>query len=142
MPAVAKIDEKACNKPKRHRTADIPIFIVVDLIALALVVLRFYMRWTKSAQLEADDMVIALMVVFWIIFQGLGLQSTLAPASFSRRFRGPSLSDVASLAVRIHAIGRDIWDLDPETITNTQKVSRRSLAEPLGPPFSARRTRT
>lgn len=96
--AVAKLDAKACNKPKRHRILDEYIFIAIDLITLVCLTVRMYMRYTTFSRWEIDDWIILFMVGVYLAFLGLGHY------------------------VRVTVIGRDIWDLEPETITTALKV--------------------
>ena len=95
---MAKLDAQACNKPKRHRILDEYIFIAIDLLTLACLTIRMYMRYTTFSRWEMDDWIVMFMVVVYLAFLGLGHY------------------------VRVTAIGRDIWDLEPETITMALKV--------------------
>ncbi|KAI1852711.1 hypothetical protein JX266_002252 [Neoarthrinium moseri] len=96
--AVARIDETACNKEKRHRTDDIAGFLVLDVFSLACVLARLIARYRMSASLEIDDWVVFVLLFLFVTFMVIGNY------------------------VRITAIGYDVWDLDVDTITLALKL--------------------
>ncbi|KAK8860103.1 Satratoxin biosynthesis SC1 cluster protein 4 [Apiospora arundinis] len=96
----AKIQETACEKPQRRRSmVDEVIFFVLDAVTLLCIVVRIFVRYHMTHTMEMDDWVVVLAVLVWGPFLGLGHY------------------------IRIVALGRDIWDLDPEAVTSVLRVT-------------------
>ncbi|KAK8045741.1 hypothetical protein PG996_013805 [Apiospora saccharicola] len=100
IPEFAKIQETACNKPQRHRSmVDEVIFFVLDFVTLICLFVRIFVRYHMTSSMEMDDWVVVSMVPVWAAFLGLGHY------------------------IRIVALGRDIWDLDPRTVTRVLRAT-------------------
>ncbi|KAK7952920.1 hypothetical protein PG988_013614 [Apiospora saccharicola] len=96
----AKIQETACDKPQRHRSmVDEVIFFVLDFVTLICLFVRIFVRYHMTSSMEMDDWVVVSMVPVWAAFLGLGHY------------------------IRIVALGRDIWDLDPRTVTRVLRAT-------------------
>ncbi|KAK8137340.1 hypothetical protein PG984_005280 [Apiospora sp. TS-2023a] len=96
----AKIQETACDKPQRHRSmVDEVIFSVLDFVTLICLFVRIFVRYHMTSTMEMDDWVVVFMVLVWAAFLGLGHY------------------------IRIVALGRDIWDLDPQTVTRVLRAT-------------------
>ncbi|KAK8063073.1 hypothetical protein PG997_015170 [Apiospora hydei] len=90
----AKIQEVACDKPQRIRSMVDEIgFSILDVVTLACILVRVFVRYHLTTTMEMDDWVVMAMVMVWAVFLGLGHY------------------------IRIVALGRDIWNVDPQTVT-------------------------
>ena len=102
--------------------ADEVVFSVVDVITLICIVVRIFVRYYMTSTMEMDDWVVVVMVIVWAIFLSLGHYSTISlPNSNYQLNLFPRLMFFGS--VRIVAMGRDIWDVDPRTVTSVLRVS-------------------
>ncbi|KAK6202235.1 hypothetical protein LQW54_008948 [Pestalotiopsis sp. IQ-011] len=89
---LAKTDEVACDRPMRHQTEDIAPFLVLDTVTVFCMLVRLIGRYKITKTVGTDDWVVLLILVFLLPFIVLGNY------------------------VRITALGRDIWDIDVNTI--------------------------
>ncbi|KAK1848958.1 CFEM domain-containing protein [Colletotrichum chrysophilum] len=90
---VAKIEAKACGRPIRTRKADIMAPLILQIAGILAVLLRLYARWTMMPRLEADDWI---MIVCGVIFIVLVVIGQIAGAL---------------------AFGEDIWMVEPDKLT-------------------------
>ncbi|KAI0024719.1 hypothetical protein F4780DRAFT_724715 [Xylariomycetidae sp. FL0641] len=95
--SVARIEQEACNKPKRERRDDIPGLLVLSSFALGCLLVRLSMRWTTAKQFEWDDVVVGVLLLVFLAFWALGQY------------------------LRCTAIGYDIWNLKPSTVNRGLK---------------------
>jgi hypothetical protein len=70
------VDEQACDKPKRHRTEDIPGLIVVDAVTFILIIVRIAARYRTIGQMEMDDWVVVALFPFLMAFMIIGNYGT------------------------------------------------------------------
>ncbi|KAK8054479.1 hypothetical protein PG994_009546 [Apiospora phragmitis] len=100
QPKFAKVQEQACNKPQRRRSmVDEVVYVVIDVITLICIIIRIVVRYQMTSTMELDDWVVLAMVPVWAAFLGLGHY------------------------IRIVAMGRDIWDVDPQTVTRVLRAT-------------------
>ncbi|KAK8036114.1 CFEM domain-containing protein [Apiospora rasikravindrae] len=96
----AKIQEVACDKPQRHRSlVDEIVFSVLDVVTLACIIVRVFVRYHLTTTMEMDDWVVVAMVMVWAVFLALGHY------------------------IRVVGLGRDIWDVDPDTVTSVLRAT-------------------
>ncbi|KAK7998910.1 hypothetical protein PG991_014585 [Apiospora marii] len=121
----AKIQETACDKPQRRRSmVDEVVFCVLDVVTLICIIVRIFVRYHMTSTMEMDDWVVVLMVLVWAAFLGLGHYSTPPnPLTSNAKSVLFTLANVGSVAVRITALGRDIWDVEPETVTKVLRAT-------------------
>ncbi|KAK8118055.1 uncharacterized protein PG998_006336 [Apiospora kogelbergensis] len=96
----AQIQEQACEKPQRRRSmVDEYVFAGLDVVTLICIIIRICVRYSMTSTMEIDDWVVVVMVLVWAPFLALGHY------------------------IRIVALGRDIWDVDPETVTSVLRIT-------------------
>lgn len=97
------------------------VFAVLDVVTLICVVVRIFVRYHMTSTTEMDDWVVVAMVLVWAAFLGLGHYSTPRLCTGHSELVIP-LANMSPVAVRIVALGRDIWNVDPATVTRVLRV--------------------
>lgn len=98
------------------------VFSILDVVTLICIFLRIFVRYHMTSTMEMDDWVVVVMVLVWAAFLGLGHYSTTHLSCRSEIV--VPLANAVPVAVRIVALGRDIWDVDPQTVTSVLRVSK------------------
>ncbi|KAK8039298.1 hypothetical protein PG993_007709, partial [Apiospora rasikravindrae] len=96
--AVARIQDEACGKSRRSRKPDLSGIIPIELFTLICALTRMYARWKTLHTYEADDYLMILIIVFFLVFT------------------------ILSQYARLTGFGVDMWTLDSDTITAALKV--------------------
>lgn len=58
---------------------DIPVFVVIEAIAMLCLICRMSWRWRTSTKWAVDDWMVLLMTLVWLAFIGIGQYRKQAP---------------------------------------------------------------